>query len=235
VDHDYSVLRQWRRECSLQTYLTTVISRVFLDLRNKEWGKAKPPAIAKRLGAVALMLWRLTHRARLTFDEAVKTLQAEHRVAATRDELWDLFSKLPAPTSRYFVDVNELAEVEQPGADAEVLVHQIEHRRLAARVDRGLAQALVGLGDEDRLILKLYFYDGMFLAGIARLLNIDQPRLYPRFRSLMATLRASLEAQGLSAADVAEIVGGPEPSEGGSLLGPDAKMPMRVRPRNWTA
>ena len=70
VDHDYAVLRQWRRECSLQTYLTTVIARVFLDLRNKEWGKAKPPAIARRLGAVALMLWRLTHRARLSFDEA---------------------------------------------------------------------------------------------------------------------------------------------------------------------
>lgn len=230
VDHGYAVLRQWRRECSLQTYLTTVITRVFLDLRNKEWGKAKPPAIARRLGAVALTLWRLTHRTRLSFDEAVKALQAEHGVTATRDELWDMFSKLPAPSSRYFVDVNELAEMEQPGADAEVLVHQIERRRLAARVERGLAQALDGLGDEDRLILKLYFHDGMFLAGIARLLNIDQPRLYPRFRGLMATLRASLEAHGLSAADVAEIVGGTDPSDSGSLLAPDPKNPILVRP-----
>ena len=187
VDHDYAVLRQWRRECSLQTYLTTVIARVFLDLRNKEWGKAKPPAIARRLGAVALMLWRLTHRTRLSFDEAVKALQAEHGVTATRDELWAMYSKLPAPSGRYFVGVNELAEMEQPGADAEVLVHQIERRQLAARVERGLASALHGLADEDRLILKLFFHDGMFLAEIARLLNIDQPRLYPRFRGLMAT------------------------------------------------
>ena len=220
VDHDYAVLRQWRRECSLPTYLTTVITRVFLDLRNKEWGKAKPPAIAKRLGAVALLLWRLTHRARLTFDEAVKALQAEHGVAATRDELWDMFSRLPAPSSRYFVDVNELAGMEQPGADAEVLVHQIERRRLAARVGRGLAHALEGLGDDDRLILKLYFHDGMYLAGIARLLRLDQPRLYPRFRTLMTRLRASLEAQGLSAADVAELAGGEEPSQWVSGLEP---------------
>ena len=218
VDHDYAVLRQWRRECSLQTYLTTVIARVFLDLRNKEWGKAKPPAIARRLGAVALMLWRLTHRARLSFDEAVKALQVEHGVKATRDELWAMYSKLPAPSSRYFVGVSELAEMEQPGADAEVLVHQIERGHLAARVERGLAAALQGLGDEDRLILKLFFHDGMFLAGIARLLNIDQPRLYPRFRALMASLRAALETQGLSAADVAAIVGVADLGNGHSLL-----------------
>ena len=184
VDHDYAVLRQWRRECSLQTYLTAVITRVFLDLRNKEWGKVKPPAIAKRLGAVALTLWRLTNRSRLTFDEAVNALQADHGVTATRDELWDMFSQLPTPAGRYFVDVAELAEMTQEGADAEVLVRQLERRQLASRVERGLGRALESLSDEERLILKLYFHDGMFLAGIARRLDIDQPRLYPRFRSL---------------------------------------------------
>lgn len=218
IDHDYAVLRQWRRECSLQTYLTTVFGRVFLDQRNKEWGKAKPPAVAKRLGPVALMLWRLTHRARLSFDEAVKALQADHQVTATRDELWDIYAKLPAPSGRYFVGVGELAEMEQPGADAEVLVEQIERRRLAAKVERGLAQALEGLGDEDQLIVKLFFHDNLFLAEIARSLRIDQPRLYPRFRGLMARLRASLEGQGLSGDETTSLIGGAELGSGPSLL-----------------
>ncbi len=230
VDHDYAVLRRWRRECSLQTYLTAVITRVFLDLRNKEWGKVKPPAMVTRLGAVALTLWRLTHRARLTFDEAVKALQADRGVTATRDELWDIFSQLPAPTGRYFVDVNELARMEQQGADAEGLVRQRERRQLALRVQRGLAHALKSLGDEERLILKLYFCDGLFLAGIARRLDIDQPRLYPRFRSLMATLRRSLESQGLSAADVADVVGGSDVSYGRSLLAQAAGRTNLARP-----
>ncbi len=218
VDHDYAVLRQWRRECSLQTYLTTVIGRVFLDLRNKEWGKAKPPAIARRLGPLALMLWRLTHRSRLSFDEAVKTLQAEHQAPATRDELWDIYVKLPAPSGRYFVGVTELAETEQAGGDAEVLVEQIERRRLAGKVERGLASALAGLGDEDRLILKLFFHDNLFLAEVARLLHIDQPRLYPRFRGLMARLRTALEAQGLSVEDTRAIIGEVELGAGQPLL-----------------
>ena len=230
VDHDYAVLRQWRRECSLQTYLTAVITRLFLDLRNQEWGKVKPPAMARRLGTVALTLWRLTHRARLTFDEAVKTLQADHGVTATRDQLWDMFSRLPAPSRRYFVEVDELAEMEQQGADAEVLVRQLERRQLASRVERGLGRALEGLSDEERLILKLYFHDGMFLAGIARRLDIDQPRLYPRFRSLLATLRGSLESQGLSVADVAEMVDGGDVSNGRSLLAIVTGRPNLARP-----
>ena len=90
--NDYAALRAWRRECSLHTYLVTVITRVFLDYRNQEWGKAKPPALAKRLGNVALSLWRLTHRKRLTFDEAVQTLHAEQGVTDTRDELWAIYS-----------------------------------------------------------------------------------------------------------------------------------------------
>ncbi len=218
IDHDYAVLRQWRHECSLQTYLTTIFGRVFLDQRNKEWGKAKAPAVAKRLGPVALMLWRLTHRARLTFDDAVKTLQADHHVAATRDELWDIYAKLPAPSGRYFVGVHELAEMEQPGANAEVLVEQIERRRLAAQVERGLAHALEGLGDEDQLILKMFFHDNLFLAEIARALRIDQTRLYPRFRGLMARLRASLEAQGLSRDEISTLIGGAELGNAPALL-----------------
>ena len=220
VDHDYAVLRQWRRECSLQTYLTTVITRVFLDLRNKEWGKAKAPAIARRLGPVAMMLWRLTHRKRLSFDEAVQALQLDHQVRATRDELWDIHTMLPPPSSRYFVGVSELSEMEQHGADAEVLVHQIERRRLAVRVEAALAHALAGLGDEDRLILTMFFHEGMFLAQIARVLNIHQPRLYPRFQGLMAGLRTALEAQGLTATEVASIVGAAELGDGPPLLEP---------------
>ena len=222
VDRDYAVLRQWRRECALPTYLTTVIGRVFLDLRNKEWGKAKVPAVARRLGAVATLLWQLTRRARLTFDEAVTSLQGEHGVQATRDELWNLYAKLPPPSSRYFVGVQELAQMEQPGVAADMLVHGVERRHLAARVERGLARALHGLTPEDRLILTHYFYDGLTLAQIARRLGLHQPGLYPRFQALKAGLRVALEHRGLSAAEVTATVGAPDLGAGPSLLAPGA-------------
>lgn len=216
--HDYAVLRQWRRECSLHTYLVTVITRVFLDYRNQEWGKAKPPALARRLGPVAMLLWRLTHRKRLSFDEAVQTLHADHGVTASRDELWEIFSKLPAASGRYFVDVSELAHAEQPGADADGLVAAAERQALATRVDAALADALAGLASEDRLILKLFFTDGLSRAQIARLLQLDQQRLYPRFLALMQRLQAALTAHEVSAADVRQVIGAVELPVGAAAL-----------------
>ena len=216
--NDYAALRAWRRECSLHTYLVTVITRVFLDYRNQEWGKAKPPALARRLGDVALNLWRLTHRKRLTFDEAVQTLHAELGVTETRDELWDIYSRLPAASGRYFVDVSELAQTEQPGADADALVRAAERETLAARVERALSQALAGLDAEDRLVLKLFFSNGMTRAQIARVLHLDQQRLYPRFLQLMTRLHDALRAQDVTADDVREIIGAANLPPGASVL-----------------
>lgn len=216
--NDYAALRQWRRECSLHTYLVTVVARVFLDFRNHEWGKAKPPALARRLGPVAMMLWRLTHRKRLSFDEAVETLRADHGVTATRDELWTIFSSLPAPSSRYFVDVGELEHREQPGGEADALVQATECRRLASKVERALQQALAGLDAEDRLILNLFFTNGMTRAEIARMLQLDQQRLYPRFLALIQRLHDALHAQQVTAADVRETIGADKLPVGGSLL-----------------
>lgn len=205
--NDYAALRRWRRECTLRTYLVTVITRVFFDHRNQEWGKAKPPALARRLGNVALMLWRLTHRRRLSFAEAVQTLHADHAVTETRDQLWAIFSQLPAPSGRYFVDVSELAQAEQPGAEADALVHAAERQQLAAKVERALAQALTGLAAEDRTILKMFFTDGLTRAQIARTLHIDQQRLYPRFLTLMQRLQVAMASQQVTADDVRDIIG----------------------------
>jgi RNA polymerase sigma factor (sigma-70 family) len=216
--NDYAALRAWRRECSLHTYLVTVITRVFLDYRNQEWGKAKPPALAKRLGEVALGLWRLTHRKRLTFDEAVQTLHAEHGVTESRDQLWDIYSRLPAASGRYFVDVSELAQAEQPGADADALVRASERETLAARVERALSEALAGLDAEDRLVLKLFFSNGMTRAQIARVLHLDQQRLYPRFLHIMSRLHDALRAQGVTAEDVREIIGAASLPPGAAVL-----------------
>lgn len=207
TSHDYLALRRWRRESSLQTYLVTVITNVFFDYRNHEWGKAKPPAIARRCGAEALLLWRLTHRKRLSFDEAVNLMQTEYETTATRDELWAFYSRFPRARGRYFVDVAELADREQPGADADGLVVQHDLHSRAARVDRALAAALRGLDAQDRLILKLFFTDGMTRAAISRLLQLDQQRLYPRFLQLLDRLREALEAEGIDAAEARDLVG----------------------------
>src|SRR5215510_1984357 len=49
IDRDYEVLRRFEQRSSLPTYVTVVIQRLFLDYRNRLWGKWRPSADAKRL------------------------------------------------------------------------------------------------------------------------------------------------------------------------------------------
>lgn len=207
--NDYSALRSWRRECTLHTYLVTVITRVFLDYRNQEWGRVKPPALVRRLGPRALVLWRLTHRRRVPFEEAVARCR-EQDPDATRDELWALYRQFPPVRSRHFVDTSDLDQHEQPGADADALVVADERRAMAERVEGALADALAGLDPGERLILRLFFTEGMSRADIARTLRLEQARLYPRFNAILTRLRAALAARDVTADDMRDVVGLPD-------------------------
>lgn len=207
--NDYSALRSWRRECTLHTYLVTVITRVFLDYRNQEWGRVKPPALVRRLGPRALMLWRLTHRRRVSFEEAVARC-SEQDPGASWDELRALYLQFPPVRSRHFVDTTGLDQHEQPGADADALVVADERRALAERVEAALADALAGLDPGERLILRLFFTEGMSRADIARTLRLEQARLYPRFNAILGRLRTALAARDVTADDMRDVVGLPD-------------------------
>src|SRR5262245_62099749 len=59
IDRDYEVLRKFEGGCSVTTYVTVVIQRLLLDYRNREWGRWRSSAQAKRLGPTAILLERL--------------------------------------------------------------------------------------------------------------------------------------------------------------------------------
>src|SRR5690242_17941070 len=53
VDDDYVVIRAFKNRSSFESYIATVVKRLLLDHRNREWGKWRPSAVAKRLGPLA--------------------------------------------------------------------------------------------------------------------------------------------------------------------------------------
>ena len=85
LEGDSAILRKFAGRSSPRTFLMTVIKRLYLDWRNKEWGKWRPSTAARRQGTVAIELERLVLRDRLPFDEAVEHLVfARHRRIARR-------------------------------------------------------------------------------------------------------------------------------------------------------
>lgn len=207
VDGDYDVLRRFEGRCSLRTYLTAVVHRVFLDQRNARWGKWRPSLDARRHGEVAVLLERLLTRDGIPFDQAVETLRTNHAVRESREELHRLSLSFPRRAPRRFVG-DEALEEHTAAPEIHDGIEQQEDARRASAMSAALAAALDELGPQDRLILKLRFQDEIQIAQIARLLGLEQKPLYRRIEHVMGVLRRAMEARGIRREDI-EAIGSP--------------------------
>ena len=211
VENDYQVLRKFEGRSQLRTYLITVVQRHFLDDRNARWGKWRPSSVARRLGPIAVLLDRLLTRDRLPFDEAVATIATRHD-DVSRDQLHEIMLQLPARSVRQFTSEDELEDVPAPTPDEDRVIASIERTQTGDRVERALDTVLAALDDEDRVILKMRFCDNVRISRIAELMGLATKPFYRRLEDLMHALRSELQRQGISAEDVANVIGDPASS-----------------------
>lgn len=197
IESDCAVLRKFQHRSSLRTFLVAVVLRMYADYRNHTWGKWRPSAEAKRLGALAVQLERLVTRDGLTFDQAADTLLTSHPVGCTRADLGDIWRRLPNRVPRVFVSEEVLEAVPSPAPHGEDLIAHSERASEGRSVTAALDRALTRLDPYDRLLIKLRFYDGMSVADIARLQRTEQKPLYRRLEKALGTLRSKLGEDGL--------------------------------------
>jgi RNA polymerase sigma factor for flagellar operon FliA len=205
IDREYGALRRFEGRSSLPTYVNVVVQRLALDFRNRQWGKWRPSAEAKRLGPTAMLFERLITRDGWSIEQAAETMRVNHGVVLD-DALRSLCEKLgQRGPSRQIVAEEEAHEVPSnaPGPDANVV--RAEQGFLAKRVRTALDRARQALGPEERLILKMRFEDAVPVADIARALHLNQKRLYRTIEQLLARLRQGLEAEGLDRGDVSAL------------------------------
>jgi RNA polymerase sigma factor (sigma-70 family) len=206
MDQDYEVFRKFQQRSSLRTYLTIVIQRIYLDYRNHVWGKWRPSAEAQRLGPIAIQLERLVGRDGLGFEQACEHLRTNDGIRATDADLAALFVRLPVRTRRAMVSDDTLEALPDRTNPADDGLLSTERQAAVRRILDALTGAVQALGDQDRVILRLRFQDGLGVADIARALHLDQKPLYRRFDALLHQLRAALEAAGIDRLEASEIV-----------------------------
>ena len=206
IEDDYGILRKFSGRSSLKTFLTTVIVNLLRDFRIAKWGKWRPSAAAKRLGAVATRLETLLYRDGHTFTEATRILSTHDQVSLSELELADLVSRLPQRTTRRFETDAGLEQMEVGDRADDEVVDQ-ERAATAARVEEALGRALAELADEDCWLLQLHFQEGLPFAKIAKRFGLEQRQLYTRKERCERQLRQSLVEQGLSAEEVSDLLG----------------------------
>lgn len=207
VADDYAILRKFQGKSRFETYLTTVITHLFLDWRNHRWGKWRPSAEARRLGPVARKLEELA-RDGYTFGESCELLRTNHGVGLSPAELAELAARLPVRLPRKMEGEERLEALPagEPGPDERILERERQEAR--GRLWQALEHALATLPDEDRLILKMRYESDLQIVEIARAMRVEAKPLYRRIERLVKDLRAALEREGIEGRMVAEILSG---------------------------
>ncbi len=209
VGRDYEVLRKFRGDSSLRTYLAVVVASFFRDFRAERWGRWRPSAAAQRIGPPAPSLESLVCRYGYTLAAAGELLRTRGETSMSDAELARLLARLPDRLPLRPVQVgSEVLEQASAPAQADAQVTAAESERERGRVFSLLTRSLDGLATEDRAMVRMYFWEGMTIAAIALALGCEAKPLYRRMDRVKARLRTQLESAGLRAAEVRGVLEG---------------------------
>jgi len=196
VEDDYRILASWEGRSTFPTFLTVVLTNLMRDYRIHIWGKWRPTAAAKKQGKEAMLLEQLCGRDGLSFDEAVERMWTEHGITLSRAELEKIGASLTPRLEKRRVGEEELLRIPIDGR-VESRVEETERSRTEEQLRVLLTPLLQSLSAEDRLLLKLHYWDGLSMAAISPLLGRPQRELYSVRDKCLKMIRRNLEAAGL--------------------------------------
>lgn len=223
---DSAKLRQFAGRSSIQTYLSVVIERLFLDYRRTSWGKWRPSVQAVRLGPTATLIEQLTVRDGYALEEAYELVTTNHRIVISRAEFDALLAQLPTRQPRRFDSDGVLVDVPATSATPDETLLALETGDQERQVISALQHAMASLTVQDRLVLTMRFRDGRTVAEIAAALGLDQKALYRRVERLLKDLRRQLETDGVDANLVLGVFAG---QGGGAATGNPVARPSLER------
>jgi RNA polymerase sigma factor (sigma-70 family) len=196
IEDDYRVLRAFGNRSSLSTYLTVVITRLFLDYQSHRLGRWRPSAVAARLGPEAVLLDRLITRDGHSVDEAIQVVLDRPAVGLGRRELRALWERLPPRRSGRHRP--EEADADLPPAAAET-VDEMDEQEQAQRIADELLKLFEGLPAADRLLVLLHFSHGVPLASLAQRFGRSKASVQRRMARVLSDWRGQLTAAGFDA------------------------------------
>lgn len=199
MEDDYSVVRRFRSDSELRTYLASVVGRHVVNFVREQRGRWRPSAAAERLGTPAVELEKLVRRDRYTLRQAGEKLRTSGLTTLSDVELARLLGQIPERAPLRPIEGEPSTGLDfargDSRADERVLNNEADNRR--ERIGAALATAIGQLEPEDQLIVQMHFIEEKTVANVARALRLEQKPLYRRVERLRARLIKLLEGAGL--------------------------------------
>lgn len=205
LDDDVAVLRKFAGRSSLRTYLAVVVANLYRDHRIQSLGRWRPSSAARRLGGTGVLLDAYLNRNGHPLEEAVQLLLSREDVAEDEATLRAYAARIPRRERRDFTSDSVAQQLPaHENADQPLLTDEDE--TLFGETRLALERALNALPDQDQVIVRMHYWDGLTLAAISRALGIEQKPLYRRMEANLRRLRVSLKEQGVAREDISELL-----------------------------
>jgi RNA polymerase sigma factor (sigma-70 family) len=207
IEDDYAVLRKFKNESQLSTYLSVIIPRHYFDQKIHVWGKWRPSMLARKAGDAAILLERLISRDGMSLTEASTLVRQNYRELDSR-AIEALASSIVTRRAPRASEVERTEEMPEPASSisAEDELVTSEREATARRTNAIVNRELGRMPSEDRLIMQLHYIHAMKVSTLARLLKVDQKQLYRRIERIGAKLRKALFAAGVAMSDIGDML-----------------------------
>lgn len=209
-----------------ETFLYSVCSNLLEEFSRKRYGRARPPEWLKQEGELWVQIWRWlclerdhpeAISDRLCDDGAREPGLIHNIMRAIKAKLpWCGVSSLPIPAEYQDNDGNTVSVVDQVStspAPLEAMTETVRedvlaslsalagHEPPAALRDSAVHARLresLALEDDELLLLKLHFQEGLSGLAIARLLGVPNHQPGRQIRKLLEKIRNVFEAEGIT-------------------------------------
>lgn len=218
--------------CSFETWLKLVVRNLYFDWFRHLHGRKSLPKEIQKLPALDQRVFKLVHWEGYSAQEAFEVLRGQENGLAFATFIQKLahVEQLLSPINRAKIrrDIERARgpislDAEDTGppieAKAESKVRTPEDEALLQERRKALWKLVEVLAAEDRLILRLRFFEGLTAKQIARAIGAPEPMaIYRRIERICHGLRVRAESAGLEGllleGDLAELADTPELGSG---------------------
>jgi RNA polymerase sigma factor (sigma-70 family) len=214
---NYRVLREFKGNAQLTTYLTAIISRRAVDMIRKKLGRGREKERAKDLGNIGLLLYQRVIKDGYPLRDVYDELRADGNFPGALEELEAMLRKIKGknPGSHQLGAANgnngtsavkngtsineEEYVIPDTKSDPQVLLMEKQRQQEIHRVIRDMIAPLSG---EERLLLRMRFRvhedeKSGSVEQIANALGVTPKAVYKRITRLMKKCRQQLDRRGV--------------------------------------
>jgi RNA polymerase sigma factor (sigma-70 family) len=223
---DWHRVRAFNEQASFTTFVRSLIARLLEDFARKRFGRVRPPLWVKTFGGIWEKLFTALCLERLPVSEAVEVVLQRQTVAGKseiEDAAYQLLGRIPDCGHHQGLEVaydeQECAEGNCAGGNhAESVADRAFEEQQKAELLMAIFQLILGeeefvvsdpllqklnrlqirLSAEERLLLKLFYQDGLDVAKAGEMLGMSRFQVHGKKRRLMARLKNELERTGLA-------------------------------------